>query len=1721
MTTRGTKLYAGKIIKAHSDGTFDVRYDDGDVETHVDGSDCEMDEAASADLMEAIGFECVPTSSDGSIFVLRDPNDAKSPVGKTAADYYRRKALAAELAKDEASSNYKKLSDGNASAGGVVWLAELYTGRVLGGIDESAILDFCVWHLLAQALFPVHLHDDERLQRPVFTPTFTPQEDPFPPSDSNPSSHELCMVLYLMDDGRVLEFAVDVFKPEHLDIGNPSLMNEQWLEIEEDRLEPKVSALKDILLQPERVLRPDDDHVLAQARQQFTAYALSRRTEGEKGNPDIDAGYHSAWTFISARLVVEFLLQQGNLAVRMEKSLDLVLEALLALEICVDQSDRQMYKLQHLSTNDVIVSPDCLDLRVAALDVTKEEVDDDDTRIDARRRRNLQWHTRLFGRFIVDLLTQFEAELTPICDGMAGARLDDVESARRERRLVLGIIERHASERLLLALRSCLKPDEIARQQDADADPSTLTLFKLALMACLPTATRPRLTTLWALLFGPSRETTTPIDEGALASQSRAFAALTTLQESLETDVLTPLSVVARAFSRQTSMSALGSLLELFCGALSRFTTVTRRLVQADDEMTASPASVVLHELGLTRVWARITAAALSFFTRFVSCGQRDGAQHVVNAVMNTIRSVLQVVDVSAQSTSAPATWRQQQQALENLEDGAVSALISIASGQMPEHADVPFTPISTAQQCVLWRLCEPVMQELLASDNSVLRLWRSRRDCLRDLIPIQQQSELHVWWSDRDYENPPRRDAVVMPRPRALSLRYLTELRDSLELRFSIAGGAAIPARYRLASLQGCFANSRLGRRQAERCVISHGMNARVWSELQIEKTIAALLEDTDDRIVHAALSVLDVYTRVLRSDFQRHLLATEALELAHRFCSPEVLSTVRRLLVRVVRQLRLLGESGVDATRAAAYGASLTAQLTYSSATARSKSPIAILCVALSYLVNTLHGGDRCTQHWVTSGVLALVMGFARSNVLSFLRVLDANLLLDISPSSSSAAPRSSRRSTQERSSPRNEWSVFTQDETQRTRRRSSSCSSNESPFRLLLRELMTQESAPLNLTLLRHIRESKRSVQFLLDIAPHEAFTAQLLLSSDVGQLGHAAAVLADVDECQGTLGEKTRSLHYARATVCQWLSGRRRRRARDPLPSSLFLICRRAWHWLSQAIVAFVESDAARQRAVIVAALHVLHDVVVSTKLTAAEVRALCQRESGLTEADDGGESPTERHACVFQSVLELAVMDGSGDHSQSTADVHALLVEFLCAALQPTAPHCRLVLVSLAGVSPTVDVLRSSRLPPSDKLSIWCALLEICDRDIAIAIVDSGFLEFVVATCSHQPSTSSKVTRLEALLYLEALHHAMELLDSTTGATILRLELVKCVLHCSVIRSQWRAASGSAAEAAIARRVLQIICSTCVNPSTGHADPAVLADLEAVGITSPVIQWHQARGSDRLLAEADSVRKRVTQFWLTLPFALRDCGISSLPENFAAAEHSSLPFSELLHQYARHSGLEAAWTGRSQEREWRWVLLPSNEWVTISPTNVEALQRKLSSGTSERRSKSESLGSSAEDSDSAKPMRRQSRAGAKDVDKHRRIDARAKPKRPLRVVGSAAAAAAEPKPERRVRDHAREALQRVFRQYDVDGDGVITFIDLRRALDQRGSRRLSNVELQRWLAEKDSQGAGAVDFNDFARAFGSAVTNNAPSDTSGPFRPARDESRQGRDVDYYS
>jgi len=72
---------------------------------------------------------------------------------------------------------------------------------------------------------------------------------------------------------------------------------------------------------------------------------------------------------------------------------------------------------------------------------------------------------------------------------------------------------------------------------------------------------------------------------------------------------------------------------------------------------------------------------------------------------------------------------------------------------------------------------------------------------------------------------------------------------------------------------------------------------------------------------------------------------------------------------------------------------------------------------------------------------------------------------------------------------------------------------------------------------------------------------------------------------------------------------------------------------------------------------------------------------------------------------------------------------------------------------------------------------------------------------------------------------------------------------------------------------------------------------------------------------------------------------------------------------------------------------------------------------------------------------------------------------------------------------------REATLRIaFDKYDVDKDGYISFVDLRTRFRDMGRTNVPDVEIRRWIADKDRRGKGNVNFAEFRRAYSHVIAS---------------------------
>jgi len=63
----------------------------------------------------------------------------------------------------------------------------------------------------------------------------------------------------------------------------------------------------------------------------------------------------------------------------------------------------------------------------------------------------------------------------------------------------------------------------------------------------------------------------------------------------------------------------------------------------------------------------------------------------------------------------------------------------------------------------------------------------------------------------------------------------------------------------------------------------------------------------------------------------------------------------------------------------------------------------------------------------------------------------------------------------------------------------------------------------------------------------------------------------------------------------------------------------------------------------------------------------------------------------------------------------------------------------------------------------------------------------------------------------------------------------------------------------------------------------------------------------------------------------------------------------------------------------------------------------------------------------------------------------------------------------------------DAIERTFAMYDLNGDGVISYLELKTVFMQQG-RDASDYEIRNWIRKRDTSGTGSVTFSDFRRAY---------------------------------
>lgn len=259
------------------------------------------------------------------------------------------------------------------------------------------------------------------------------------------------------------------------------------------------------------------------------------------------------------------------------------------------------------------------------------------------------------------------------------------------------------------------------------------------------------------------------------------------------------------------------------------------------------------------------------------------------------------------------------------------------------------------------------------------------------------------LWWNSSDNSLPqrPSQQQLIADSHShgVLSFEYLSVVYQTLEVAFKITSGVAVP-KFRLAALQEWFSSAFVDRKACAPMIFVREPVALVWKDLRFVDFLRQSLRDHDLSMVFGSLSLMDCATRVLRfhpvktpvaarmsntmdQSLLKHGFASHAREVALSLCSHQILVALMDLLSTTTRALTVLGESGSTSV---------------SARNMNSAPLVSVLNVLCSLLVNMVHAGDRGTQHWASTGLLHFILTHAKANALSFVKVHDSNMVNDL---------------------------------------------------------------------------------------------------------------------------------------------------------------------------------------------------------------------------------------------------------------------------------------------------------------------------------------------------------------------------------------------------------------------------------------------------------------------------------------------------------------------------------------------------------------------------------------------------------------------------------------------------------------------------------------------------------------------------------------------------
>ncbi|OWZ21158.1 Calmodulin-like myosin-light chain [Phytophthora megakarya] len=827
---------------------------------------------------------------------------------------------------------------------------------------------------------------------------------------------------------------------------------------------------------------------------------------------------------------------------------------------------------------------------------------------------------------------------------------------------------------------------------------------------------------------------------------------------------------------------------------------------------------------------------------------------------------------------------------------------------------------------------------------------------------------------------------------------------------------------------------------------------------------------------------------------------------------CSQNVVFEVKRVLEKTVRTLKVLGESGTASA-------------------SRSHHPlVAILCVVMAWLVNCLHGGDGATQFWGMAGVDQLILAHYKVNSLPFVKVKDSNIMNEIF--------RKGQRVAQEDPC---KWSVFTSGSPYCTSHRTGK--RNISPFSLMFEEIIFVASNRSDYGKVSHVIDLARDITQLNGTINEQV---QVILYAKSLFLDYAATsgivrFIVFTPVCREIwhwveTGWRNVACHSSSNVINTNNKGVNSKlsRAQGDVVTAGFSFLHSIISHASVALEDIVElttfntGDSEE-------AVNVLHELVGwILKLRPGVVRHNGSTINVLVENGvalitnfvqvrgyDEVAFATLTNSVDIGYVLELLGMESTFETSEGKTIV-------------------------------TIDEKQRlwSMLLYFDNKIIASRIVETGFLNIGIVsrlLVQNsnGFTDVAMDILNR---------RLEAVVLLEVLICSGFRRENSIATQMIFTEACKLVLHHGIIAKEAAIVRNSnSKQVAVSKRVLQLVCCMCIDFSSQSPSSAFLTQLESIGIPTWIVDFHQNHETNS--SNNDELLTRVEQFWKDWEgHGVSETKYATTMLHNKSEKNIVQTTRRAVSQTGRHKLAQKGLSGKVEIMEMddaAEVMVsvspvkiapkprqPSHSNVPKSPSVIQTFlsidsdsalrlvkkanatkagKKQLKNEIEEEELDSEAYspfpGTSSSDEDTRADRKANTKLnfskGKKSIDakeneketKHDNTSSRTRdsedcesdrdrPRRKLRKNRKARKIGNRPSVSPNS-DH--EVLRGIFRKYDVDGDGAISFIDLRRAMDQQMTgHRLSDLEIQRWITEKDRSGQGVVNYEDFVVAFQAQV-----------------------------